>query len=93
MRDETFFARNATEILSAVAPNSSIEVVPSSQFKERAQLELPGTRSVRYAYLDAAPGARLALRLYPADTLTQAKVLYRDPARVAGMFACFVNLR
>jgi hypothetical protein len=85
----SFLARKACELLSTVAPGHQVEIVRGRLVSERARLQLAGTKTVKYAHLDPDPGAQLSLRLNPGDTLTQAKRLYRQPARVAGL----LNLR
>ena len=42
---------------------------------------------MKFAYLDEVDAAGLPLHLYPADTLEQARVFYRDPGRVERMLA------
>jgi hypothetical protein len=49
---------------------------------DRARLAFNGTTAVKFAYLDAPEQRGLPLRLYPADTLEQARVFYASPARV-----------
>jgi len=49
-----------------------------------ARAAFRSTRTVKYAYL-LQQSASLELRLYPGDTLTEARVLYQDPARVDGL--------
>ncbi len=48
----------------------------------RARLAFDRTSAVKFAYLDAPELDGLPLRLYPADTLKQARVFYGSPARV-----------
>jgi hypothetical protein len=52
-----------------------------------ARAELPGSETVKFAYLFPTCGGLLALHLYPADTLDQARALYRDPTRVERLLA------
>lgn len=47
---------------------------------EWPRLELINTRTVRYAYL-LPSGGSADLRVFPGDTLTQARRLYEDPVR------------
>lgn len=49
-----------------------------------ARAAFRSTRTVKHVYL-LQQGASLELWLYPGDTLTQARVLYQDPARVDGL--------
>lgn len=48
-----------------------------------ARAELDGAETVKYAYLFSNDTGRLALHLFPGDTLTQARALYGEPARAA----------
>jgi hypothetical protein len=48
---------------------------------DRARLAFNRTTAVKYAYLDAPEPRGLPLRLYPADTLEQARVFYGSPER------------
>ncbi len=58
---------------------------PHGAYARGARGELDGAATVKYLYLFPVNGARLDLRLYPADTLSQARALYADPARVEGL--------
>jgi HNH endonuclease len=56
--------------------------------RERARLTLAGKiATVKYAYLYLEPSDGLTLRLYPADTLDQARHLYTSPACVGGLLS------
>lgn len=68
--------------LQLVAPAALVRAESDRGFHDRAQLVLEDTSSVKFAYLDAAEECGLPLRIYPADTLEQARVFYRDPGRV-----------
>jgi hypothetical protein len=48
-----------------------------------ARAELDGAETVTYAYLSSNDAGRLAMHLFPGDTLTQARALYGAPARAA----------
>lgn len=48
----------------------------------RARIDLDDFAFVRFAYLDPGPAATGTLRVYPADTLYQARVFYGDPQLV-----------
>lgn len=61
-------------ILQAVAPGADVTATPSKRFGDRARMELPDPRSVKFAYLDEDK----RLRLNPADTLGQARLFYSD---------------
>jgi hypothetical protein len=97
--EESSLVRRASELLSAVAPGQPVKIVPGRLVgrsatrdvvvPERARLELIGARTVKYARLEPDTDRGLALHLNPGDTLTQARHLYREPARVDGL----LNLR
>ena len=59
---------------------SGIEARPD----RRPNIPLPGVTTVQMAYLEINDD-EVQLRLFPADTLTQAKALYTRPAAVAGL--------
>jgi hypothetical protein len=75
------------ELLREAAPGGEVDVV-SERFGVRYRLDLPDTVTVKYAYLDIdlLPGA-LPLRLYPADTLEQARLFYADRDRCERVLA------
>jgi hypothetical protein len=52
----------------------------------RPNIPLPGVTTVQLAYLEIRDD-EVQLRLFPADTLTQAKALYSRPGAVAGLRA------
>jgi hypothetical protein len=70
--------------LRRAAPALAVQAVDEALVGHsgRARLALERTTAVKYAYLDAPERAGLPLRLYPADTLGQARVFYASPARV-----------
>jgi hypothetical protein len=71
-------------LLQLAAPAASVTAVDDSSGEHiaRARLDFINTTAVRYAYLDAPDPKGLPLRLYPADTLEQARIFYRSAARV-----------
>jgi hypothetical protein len=67
-------------LLRQAAPGCQVDVV-SERFGVRARLELEDTVTVKYAYLDLDLPGEVPLRLYPGDTLEQARFLYADRDR------------
>jgi hypothetical protein len=78
---------DCAELLREVAPDAQVDVVKGRFLPERARLELEDAVSLRYAYLDTDLPGELALRLYPGDTLEQARLLYADRDRCRRMLA------
>jgi len=74
------------ELLREVAPGAEVDVV-RGRFGTRARLELQGPVTVKYAYLDTDSAHEAPLRLYPGDTLEQARLLYADRGRCERMLA------
>jgi hypothetical protein len=75
--------------LSLVAPRGRPEIVRTQGGRQRSdgdwpRIDLVGAKSVQYGYL-VPTGGRGELRVFPADTLTQARVLYADAGRVAAL--------
>ena len=70
--------------LGRTAPALAVQAVDEALVGHsgRARLAFDRTSAVKFAYLDAAEPDGLPLRLYPADTLEQARVFYSSPARV-----------
>ena len=70
--------------LRIAAPSLDVRPVDEAlrERPDRARLAFSGTTAVKFAYLDAPEQRGLPLRLYPADTLEQARVFYGGPARV-----------
>lgn len=75
------------ELFRQAAPGGAVDVV-SERFGVRCRLDLPDTVTVKYAYLDndLLP-AEVPLRLYPADTLEQARLFYADRDRCERVLA------
>jgi hypothetical protein len=70
--------------LRLAAPSLEVRPVDEAlrERPDRARLAFNGTTTVKFAYLDAPEQRGLPLRLYPADTLQQARVFYGSPACV-----------
>lgn len=70
--------------LRLAAPRLEVRPVDEAlrERPDRARLSFNGTTSVKFAYLDAPERRGVPLRLYPADTLEQARVFYGSPAHV-----------
>jgi hypothetical protein len=69
-------------LLERAAPGGEIAGIDDQGYPDRARLAFRGTDAVKYAYLDSVAAAGLPLRMYPADTLEQARVFYKSPGRV-----------
>jgi hypothetical protein len=68
------------DLLRQAVPGGQVDVV-SERFGVRARLELEDTVTVKFAYLDIDLPGEMPLRLYPGDTLEQARLLYADRDR------------
>lgn len=69
------------QVLQAAAPGLRVSSLTDTWHGNHARADLPDAQAVQFAYLfDEDDGVRLSL--YPADTLTQARVFYGDDARV-----------
>ncbi|MEX2211236.1 MAG: hypothetical protein WD689_05675 [Gaiellaceae bacterium] len=82
-----YLAQRCVELLSTAAPALPVTEHRDPWHGVHARADLPDARSVQFAYLYPAKGARLAIALYPGDTLQQARVLYQDPRRVERLLA------
>jgi hypothetical protein len=69
-------------LLERAVPGGEIVAIDDQGSQDRARLAFRGTSAVRFAYLDSADADGLTLRMYPADTLEQARVFFTSPARV-----------
>jgi Endonuclease NucS len=67
--------------------DEEVEIVAGRPFGSRARLELKGATTVRYAYADADSPSDFTLRLYPGDTLEQARPLFADADRCNRLLA------
>lgn len=83
----SYLGTRSVELLAAAAPGLPVTERTDPWHGTHARVDLTGARSVQFAYLFPTTAARLALALYPADTLGQARVLYRDPSRVERLLA------
>jgi hypothetical protein len=83
MDDATERCRQA---LSLAAPSSEVGVFPTQggriESGEWARLTLQKTTSVQFAYLCPLDSKQVVLRVFPGDTLTQARTLYADASRI-----------
>jgi hypothetical protein len=77
-----FVAEKCVELLSAAVPRLAVIRHSDPWHGVHARGELDATATVKYIYLLPATGARVGLHLYPADTLTQARALYGEQARL-----------
>jgi hypothetical protein len=72
-------------MLVAATGLPSIEIEKSTPRGPRPRLLLSRGKSTRRIYLDPGPGPSVVLRLYPGDTLRQARHLYADDRRLQGV--------
>lgn len=75
------------EALALAAPKGVVSVPPTQggarwSSDDWPRLDLGRTKTVQYAYLVPVDG-RAELRVFPGDTLSQARVLYADAGRIA----------
>ena len=81
---------DVVDILRRAAPGLPVERVGGSgkAYAQRAsaRVKLRNARSVHFAYLEPRLG-EVALVLYPADTLEQARHLYWDPTQTERLLA------
>lgn len=77
-----FLAEKCVELLNAAMPQLAVIQHSDPWHGVHARGELDTAAVVKYVYFFPTSGARLDLHLYPADTLSQARALYADPARV-----------
>jgi hypothetical protein len=82
-----FLAEKCVELLSAAAPRLAVIQHSDPWHGFHARGEVDAATTVKYVYLLPGSGARIALHLYPADTLSQARSLYADPIRVDALLA------
>lgn len=68
-------------LLEQAAPGLPVQERTDPWHGEHARADLPDATSVQFVYLFEKDGETL-LALYPADTLEQARVFYKDDARV-----------
>jgi hypothetical protein len=77
------------EALALAAPELTTRIIATQGGRLRSsgnwpRLDFVKTKTVQYAYLLPA-GDSAELRLFPGDTLTQARFLYRDAGRVEAL--------
>lgn len=84
LQPDEFSVDECIRILGLAAPQLAVARDHDRVFGYCARAAFRMTRTVKYAYL-LQQAASLELRLYPGDTLSQARVLYQDPARVDGL--------
>lgn len=82
-----FLAEKCVELLHGAMPQLDVIQHSDPWHGIHARGEVDRAETVKYVYLLPAGGARIALRLYPADTLSQARALYGDASRVARLLA------
>lgn len=79
------------QALSLAAPRAPVSVLETRggriESGEWARLDLLRTASVQFAYLNPLDDQAAVLRVFPGDTLTQARVLYADSGRVDALLA------
>jgi hypothetical protein len=78
---------HCADLLRDLAPVAQVDVVKGRRLGMRARLELEDAVTVKYAYLDTDLPGEIPLRLYPGDTLEQARILYADRDRCTRMLA------
>jgi hypothetical protein len=77
-----FLAEKCVELLQVAMAQLAVIQHTDPWHGVHARGEIDAAATVKYVYLFPTSGARLDLHLYPADTLSQARALYADPARV-----------
>jgi hypothetical protein len=84
--DEALATARCQRALAAAAPRAKVGVFATQggriESGDWARLALIKTTSVQFAYLNPLDEQRAVLRLFPGDTLTQARVLYADASRI-----------
>jgi hypothetical protein len=78
--------QSCREVLSLAAPRAVVDVYPTNggriESGDWARLDLLRTTTVQFAYLNPLDERRVVLRVFPGDTLSQARVLYKDATRI-----------
>jgi hypothetical protein len=84
--DEASATARCAQALAAAAPRAKVGVFTTQGGRidsgDWARLNLIKTTSVQFAYLNPLDEKRGVLRLFPGDTLTQARILYADASRI-----------
>jgi hypothetical protein len=74
------------QVLALAAPRAEVGVFPTQggriESGNWARLTLAKTTSVQFAYLNPLDEKQVILRVFPGDTLTQARTLYADTGRI-----------
>ena len=74
------------QALALAAPSAEVGVFPTHggriESGDWARLTLSKTTSVQFAYLNPVDSKQVVLRVFPGDTLTQARTLYSDASRI-----------
>jgi hypothetical protein len=74
------------QALALAAPSAAVGVFPTHggriESGDWARLTLQKTNSVQFAYLNPLDSKQVVLRVFPGDTLTQARTLYADASRI-----------
>jgi hypothetical protein len=77
------------QALALAAPSAEVGVFPTQggriESGNWARLTLSKTTSVQFAYLNPLDQKQVVLRVFPGDTLTQARTLYADASRIDGL--------
>jgi hypothetical protein len=77
------------QALALAAPRAEVGVFPTQggriESGDWARLTLSKTTSVQFAYLNPLDQKQVVLRVFPGDTLTQARTLYTDASRIDGL--------
>jgi hypothetical protein len=84
--DEMLSVDDCVRLLRRAVPGLAVAQDNDRVLHAVARARLRSAKTVRYAYLLPGDG-RVALRLYVADTLTQARIFYGDSVRVAGLLS------
>lgn len=79
-------AGDCMKVLSQAAPGLAVIQDNDRVLGAVARAELRSAKTVKYAYLFPVDDL-VALHLYVADTLTQARAFYRDPVRITGLLS------
>ena len=85
MSDPGYLEQRAADLLKSAFPERQVMMVKRRDGSNRARTDIVGSSIVKYAYLDPGPAGSVLLSVYPGDTLTQAKRLYRDQVIVSSV--------
>jgi hypothetical protein len=77
------------QVLALAAPRAEVGVFPTQggwiESGDWARLTLLKTTSLQFAYLNPLDSEQVVLRVFPGDTLTQARTLYANTTRIDGL--------